>query len=82
MNTTQALATALKLMFYIREDNCIDGIELPNTVNVPRKDFDLIGDTIAQCLIDLKREEHPELGKLMQDILDLSKGKELEADES
>ena len=46
-----------------------------------RKDFDLIGDTVAQCCVDLKREEHPELGKLMQGILDLSKGKTLEADE-
>jgi len=81
MNTTQALATVLKLMVYIREENSIDGIELPDTVGMSRKDFDLIGDTVAQCCVDLKREEHPELGKLMQGILDLSKGKTLEADE-
>ena len=65
MNTQQALASVLKLMVYI----------------MSRKDFDLIGDTVAQCCVDLKREEHPELGKLMQGILDLSKGKTLEADE-
>ena len=82
MNTTEALATCLKLMAYIRRENCIEGIELPDTINMDRKDFDIIGDTIAQVVVDLKREEHPELGKLMQGILDLSKGKELEADES
>ena len=82
MNTTEALATCLKLMAYIRRENCIEGIELPDTINMDRKDFDIIGDTIAQVVVDLKREEHPELGKLMQDILNLSKGKELEADES
>ena len=81
MNKTQALATALKLMVFIREENDLDGIELSETIGMSRKDFDLIGDTIAQVVVDLKREEHPELGKLMQDILDLSKGKELEADE-
>ena len=81
MNTTQALATVLKLLVYIREDNCIDGIELPDTINMGRKDFDVIGDTIAQCLVELKTAEHPELGKLMQGILNLSKGKELDAEE-
>ena len=82
MNTTQALGTVLKLLVYIREDNCIDGIELPDTINMGRKDFDVIGDTIAQCVVELKTAEHPELGKLMQGILNLSKGKKLEADES
>tara|TARA_R110000824_G_scaffold14336_1_gene61052 strand:- start:2217 stop:2462 length:246 start_codon:yes stop_codon:yes gene_type:complete len=81
MNATQALATVLKLLVYIREDNCIDGIELPDTINMGRKDFDVIGDTIAQCLVELKTAEHPELGKLMQGILNLSKGKELDAEE-
>tara|TARA_R110002110_G_scaffold88031_1_gene229347 strand:+ start:90 stop:335 length:246 start_codon:yes stop_codon:yes gene_type:complete len=81
MNTTQALGTVLKLLVYIREDNCIDGIELPDTINMGRKDFDVIGDTIAQCLVELKTAEHPELGKLMQGILNLSKGKELDAEE-
>ena len=81
MNTTQALGTVLKLLVYIREDNCIDGIELPDTINMGRKDFDVIGDTIAQCVVELKTAEHPELGKLMQGILNLSKGKELDAEE-
>tara|TARA_R110002060_G_scaffold33517_1_gene44270 strand:+ start:417 stop:662 length:246 start_codon:yes stop_codon:yes gene_type:complete len=81
MNATQALATVLKLLVYIREDNCIEGIELPDTINMDRKDFDVIGDTVAVCLVELKRKENPELGKLMQGILDLSKGKKLDAEE-
>ena len=81
MNTTQALGTVLKLLVYIREDNCIEGIELPDTINMDRKDFDVIGDTVAVCLVELKRKENPELGKLMQGILDLSKGKKLDAEE-
>ena len=81
MNTTQALATVLKLLVMIREDNCIDGIELPRTINIDRKDFDIIGDTVAVCLVELKKQENPELGKLMQGILNLSKGKELDAEE-
>ena len=75
MNTTQALATVLKLLCYARDDNIIEGIELPDTINISRKDFDLIGDTIAVCLVELKKQEHPELGKLMQDILALGKSK-------
>ena len=82
MTNTQALATALKLMYFTREDNCIDGIELPDTITMSRKDFELIGDTLATVVVDLKRQEDPELGKMMQNILDLCKGKELEADES
>ncbi len=82
MNNTQALATALKLMVMIREDNTIPGIELPDTISVDRKDFDIIGDTIAVCLVELKKQESPELGKLMQDILALSKSEKLkEAEE-
>jgi len=81
MNTSQALATVLKLLVMIREDNCIDGIELPRTINVDRKDFDIIGDTVAVCLVELKRKENPELGKLMQGILDLSHGKKLKTEE-
>jgi len=81
MNTTQALATVLKLLVMVRDENTIDGIELPDTINVDRKDFDVIGDTIAVCLVELKRKENPELGKLMQGILDLSKGKKLKAEE-
>jgi len=80
MTNTQALATALKLMYFTREDNCIDGIELPDTITMPRKDFELIGDTLATVVVDLKRQENPELGEMMQNILDL--GKKLEADES
>jgi len=75
MNTTQALATVLKLLCYARDDNIIEGIELPDTINISRKDFDLIGDTIAVCLVELKKQESPELGKLMQDILALGKSK-------
>ena len=75
MNTTQALATVLKLLCYARDDNIIEGIELPDTINSSRKDFDLIGDTIAVCLVELKKQESPELGKLMQDILALGKSK-------
>ena len=81
MTNAQALASVLKLMVFIREDNTIEGIELPDTINVDRKDFELIGDTIAQCLVEIKKEETPELGKLMQGILDLSRGKTLEAEE-
>ena len=81
MNTTQALATVLKLLCFARDDNIIEGIELPDTINIPRADFDLIGDTIAVCLVELKKQENPELGKLMQGILNLSKGKELDAEE-
>tara|TARA_R110002153_G_scaffold200886_1_gene354202 strand:+ start:679 stop:927 length:249 start_codon:yes stop_codon:yes gene_type:complete len=82
MNSTQALANVLKLMVMIREDNTIDGIELSETIGMSRKDFDIIGDVIAQVLVTLKRKESPELGKLMQDILDLSKGKKpMEAEE-
>ena len=66
MNTTQALATVLNLMYCTRQENCLEGIELPDTITMSRKDFDLIGDTIAQCLINLKREENPELADLMQ----------------
>ena len=80
MTNTQALATALKLMYFTREDNCIDGIELPDTITMSRKDFELIGDTLAAVVVDLKRQENPELGEMMQNILDL--GKKLEADES
>ena len=82
MTNTQALATVLKLLVLIREDNTIDGIELSETIGMSRKDFDIIGAVIAQVLVDLKRKESPELGKLMQDILDLSKGKKpMEAEE-
>ena len=80
MTNTQALATALKLMYFAREDNCIEGVELPDTITMPRKDFELIGDTLATVVVDLKRQENPELGEMMQNILDLSK--KLEADES
>ena len=81
MNTTKALATVLNLLVLIREDNTIPGIELPDTISVDRKDFDLIGDTVAVCLVELKKQESPELGKLMQDILALGKSKKLKAAE-
>ena len=48
---THALTQILSLMSSLSHRNSIDGIELPDTITLDTKDFNLIGDSISAAIL-------------------------------